>query len=123
MTIKLPWPPSVNHYWRHVRIGRAIRVHISQEGAAYRRDVRSICKVYRVPRVEGRLTVAVSVVAPDKRKRDLDNLLKGLLDALCHAGVYEDDSQIDQLTITRGKQATPGHVIVTVNQIRENLTP
>ena len=38
---------------------------------------------------------------PDKRRRDLDNLLKATLDSLTHAGVWSDDSQIDALSIRR----------------------
>jgi crossover junction endodeoxyribonuclease RusA len=32
----------------------------------------------------------------------LDNYMKSLLDALTKIGVWEDDSQIDRLTIARG---------------------
>jgi crossover junction endodeoxyribonuclease RusA len=38
---------------------------------------------------------------PDRRRRDLDNLLKAVQDALAHAGVYDDDSQIVDLRIRR----------------------
>lgn len=38
---------------------------------------------------------------PDNRRRDAVNLLKAPLDALAHAGVYEDDSQIVELSIRR----------------------
>jgi crossover junction endodeoxyribonuclease RusA len=44
----------------------------------------------------------MSVHAPDRRRRDLDNVLKSTLDSLTHAGVWDDDSQIDQLSVERG---------------------
>ena len=50
-----------------------------------------------------RLSVLINAYPPDRRKRDLDNILKSLLDALQHARVYPDDSQIDRLTIIRNE--------------------
>jgi crossover junction endodeoxyribonuclease RusA len=41
------------------------------------------------------------VFPPDKRKRDIDNLLKSLLDSLTHAKVWKDDNQISDLRIYR----------------------
>jgi crossover junction endodeoxyribonuclease RusA len=49
----------------------------------------------------GRLAVEIEAHVPDKRKRDLDNLFKAVLDSLTHAGVWADDSQIDALRIVR----------------------
>jgi crossover junction endodeoxyribonuclease RusA len=45
------------------------------------------------------LRVVIEAWRPDRRRRDLDNLLKATLDGLAHAGVYEDDSQIVDLRI------------------------
>ena len=45
--------------------------------------------------MQGPLRCCLYFVPPDRRRRDLDNLYKCLFDALGHAGVYEDDSQID----------------------------
>ena len=53
---------------------------------------------------------------PDRRRRDLDNLQKPLLDALQHAGVYEDDSQIDLLVSRRRELATPSRVQVEITE-------
>jgi crossover junction endodeoxyribonuclease RusA len=47
---------------------------------------------------------------PDRRRRDLDNLLKALLDSIEHAGVYEDDSQIDLLVARRREPLAPGRI-------------
>lgn len=106
----LPYPPSVNHYWRHVR-GRTL---ISQEGRAYRQRVCALLADPamggpgpRKPPSGGRVALDMDVFPPDRRRRDLDNLQKAVLDSLGHGGVYKDDSQID-LLITRRCGITPG---------------
>jgi len=71
----------------------------------------------------GRLAVDIYVNPPDKRKRDLDNIPKALLDALTHAGIWEDDSQIDQLTITRGPVIKQGLAIVTIQDYKSSEYP
>lgn len=99
LTITLPWPPSVNHYWRNV----AGRTLISADGRAYRKAVSDHVFTQRAAkRLAGRLEVRIYAAMPDKRSRDLDNLLKSILDSLTHAGVWIDDSQIDVLSIRRG---------------------
>jgi len=60
--------------------------------------------------------VIVTAYPPDKRKRDLDNILKALLDAM-QGSLYEDDSQIDQLLIKRGDVIKGGKVRVTIEEI------
>ena len=95
--LTLPHPPSVNHYWRHV----GNRVLISREGRAYREDVRAVVlakyfTAWGQVLVTGRLRVSVDWYPPDKRRRDIDNIGKALFDAMGHAGIYEDDSQIDE---------------------------
>lgn len=94
----LPWPPSVNRYWRNVQ-GRTL---ISEEGRRYRDAVAGQALEHRWPKHgDKRLTVRIEAWVPDKRRRDLDNMLKAALDALTHAGVWDDDSQIDDLRIVR----------------------
>jgi len=94
--ITLPWPPSVNTYWRNFN-GRMI---ISAKGREYRETVGDQMTLQRmVKHYLGPLKVEIEAFRPDKRRRDLDNLLKATLDGLAHAGVYEDDSQIVDLHI------------------------
>lgn len=99
----LPWPPTVNTYYRHKVIGKLATVYVTQEGKAYRKAV-NLClaehgvKTYAL---EGDLRVEIEVFPPDRRKRDIDNLLKSLLDSLTHAQVWKDDNQISDLRIYR----------------------
>jgi crossover junction endodeoxyribonuclease RusA len=93
----LPWPPSVNAYWRHWQ-GRTL---ISKAGRAYRSLAVAEAQMQRVRMGDAPLLVTITAYRPDERRRDADNLLKAPLDALTHAGVIGDDSQIVRLTIDK----------------------
>jgi crossover junction endodeoxyribonuclease RusA len=96
--IILPFPPSVNHYWR--RVGN--RTIISKAGREYRKRVMIENPATTDPNKDDRLRVEIIAFQPDQRRRDLDNMLKAPLDALQACGAYHDDSQIDDLIIRRG---------------------
>ncbi|WP_166506515.1 RusA family crossover junction endodeoxyribonuclease [Sodalis glossinidius] len=109
--ITLPFPPSVNHYWYHAK-GRHF---IKEKGIQYRRSVMAEIMLLRLAvRFSGQIRVRVVANPPDRRKRDLDNLLKAPLDALQHAGVYEDDNQIIDLHIIRGEKVQGGKLDITL---------
>ena len=94
--ITLPWPPSINNYWRNWK-GRTV---LSVEGRKYREAViQQIWMQGFVKRMDCNLKVTIEAHRPDNRKRDLDNLLKAVLDALQHAEAFNDDSQIHDLRI------------------------
>lgn len=113
MVVELPWPPSVNHYWRR----QGNRYFVSAEGKSYREALYYICAQYKgLFRLNQRLFVTIEAYPPDRRRRDLDNILKSLLDSLQHAKVYEDDSQIDHLTIKRNS-SRESKVIVTISEL------
>jgi len=104
MTLTLPYPPTTNHAYTVAR-GRKVKTLKARQ---YANEVG--WRVADELRVEGdawaptkadRLYVCLVAHAPDKRRRDLANIEKLALDAICTAlGI--DDSQIDQLTICRG---------------------
>ena len=68
--------------------------------------------------MSGRLSLHVVARPPDARRRDLDNTLKALQDALAESLGF-DDSQIDELTVVRGEQVAGGQVVVTIRQLGE----
>jgi len=110
---ELPYPPSINHYYRRV----GVRTLISREGRRYRREVVARLAARRGGPLRGRLSVVVHLCPPDRRKRDLDNAMKCLLDSLQHAGVYADDGQIDRLDIRRGAVLPGGKVFVCIREV------
>ena len=95
--LTLPFPPSVNRYWRHV----GNRVLISKEGREFREHVTDLMKDQRVKKHQGDLIVDISLIPVDRRRRDVDNSLKALLDAMQTGGAYDDDSQIVRLTVEK----------------------
>jgi len=119
VSLTLPYPPSTNTYWRHPNKGPcAGRSLISRAGRAYRKAVYGAVLGRISGAMAGRLSVDIRVFPPDRRRRDLDNTLKALADALQHAGVYLDDSQIDRLTVSRWPVTPPGKVVVTISAMQ-----
>lgn len=90
-SITLPWPPSVNTYWRSFR-GRNI---LSEKGRNYKASAASAILLAGVRRVLGPCRLRITLYPPDDRRRDSDNYNKPIFDALVECGVIEaDDSRI-----------------------------
>lgn len=115
-TYELPWPPSVNHYWIHMVRGKMVKVIVGKKGLEFREGVKYTVGTCE-PMTE-RLAVQIDAYPPDRRKRDLDNMMKATLDALEHAGVYENDGQIDELSIFRKEPTPGGKLVVTIREIK-----
>ena len=113
LEIELPYPPSVNHYYR--RVGP--RTLISRQGRRYREQVCAILRSLRVRPIEGRLEVWIDAHPPDRRRRDADNLLKSCLDSLQHGGLYRDDSQIKRLHVAMKPPVAGGKILVRVGEV------
>lgn len=108
--LELTIPPSVNKYY--ATIGR--RRVVTKIGREYKEAVSRL----RVKRIEGRIAVTIEFFAKDKRRRDLDNVLKCLLDSLQGCGLYKDDSQVDRIVIARREQNPKHFIKVYVEQLQ-----
>lgn len=109
--ISLPWPPSVNRIWRRSKFA----TYLSEVGKRYyAQTVPMIQSEYKDPQIIGRVKMTIYLYPPDKRKRDIDNCLKAILDAFTRAGIWRDDSQIDVLTVARANVVKNGSVRVRI---------
>ena len=95
LELTLPFPPSLGGYYRMWK-GRWL---ISKKGREYRKTVELICAKKHISKITSKISVRILAFVPDRRRRDCDNLLKGILDSMEHGGVYEDDSQVRELSI------------------------
>jgi len=117
VTLTLPYPPSANHYWK--RCGH--RYFIAPKGVAFRTQVMVACAASGVRPLSGLVSLAVTLTPGDERRRDIDNVLKPLLDALTHGGAWNDDSQVSRLVVERHaplpkikRKSQPGRCEVSV---------
>lgn len=115
VTLTLPWPPSTNKYWRPVQS----KLVLTEDARSFR--AKALAKIVEQgsPRLgSARLKVLVTVNAPTKAKRDLDNFGgKAVLDALAFARVFDNDEQVDDLRIVRGPVEKPGRVVVRLEAL------
>ncbi len=67
--------------------------------------------------LECRLAVVYKIYPPDKRQRDLGNLDKLLSDCFTKAGVWADDSLIDDLRFLRNPPVKDGLVVAEITTL------
>ena len=114
MILTLPYPPSVNTYWR----ANVKRRFLSKAGVQFKVDVSEYVINSSIPKLgSARLRMDIVIRPRSRRVFDIDNLLKAILDSLMDAGVYDDDSQVDDLRITRGDPCKDGACIVVIEEI------
>lgn len=120
MKLVLPFPPSVNTYWRAPNKGPLKGRHlISAAGRAFQSAacVAIIDQLRRLPKPSPALAaVEIILYPPDARRRDIDNYTKGLFDALTHAGIWEDDSQVKRMLVEWGPVVKGGRVEITISR-------
>jgi crossover junction endodeoxyribonuclease RusA len=103
----LPYPVglSVNSVWKRSRRG----IYLNPKVKLYREKAKEIlegCKKFG----DKKINLAINMFPPDKRPRDIDNILKVTLDTLQHADVFNNDSQIVSLLIIK-KDPIPNGLI------------
>ncbi len=125
--LKLPFPPSVNHY---KKVGKLVKTKTGKiyqqrvntnETTGFYYQVYMIAKMNMPPgwpefiaRDEIRYDLRVSLHSPNNKRYDIDNNLKVLLDGLVRAHVIKDDSQIFRLYVEKCDTIGSGEVIVRI---------
>lgn len=121
IVLQLPWPPSVNRYWR--RVGK--RTVLSRAARLFRKRVWDVWFVQKYVfgwDGFGGSHVALRLVLhpPDGRRRDLDNVLKAVFDALEHAKIIENDAQIRKLNVEFAEiRGDGGSILLSIGKLEK----
>ena len=105
----IPYPPSMNTYWRNFR-GRTV---LSAAGREFKKHLSAaVTEKFLEEGIEGfnDRPVAVTIILHprDRRRTDIDNRVKPVLDALEDAGVFDNDSQVELLLVKRDEMRKGG---------------
>ncbi|WP_455424928.1 RusA family crossover junction endodeoxyribonuclease [Dryocola sp. LX212] len=127
MKLTLPFPPSVNTYWRAPNKGPLKGRHLVSEGGRKFRKAAFASVVTQLNRIPqpmlGDLSVNVVLFPPTRQRRDMDNYLKALFDSLTNARVWDDDCQIKHMEVSWGPVIAKGSAEVTIREfINETVT-
>jgi crossover junction endodeoxyribonuclease RusA len=113
LELTLPYPPSVNTYWGF----HGHRRFLTDKAVDFKKAVAHWVSLSGQKFGNARLKVTIITHAPDRRARDIDNIVKPTLDALVQAGLFNDDSQVDMLTVKRGHVVKGGKAMVYVGVV------
>jgi crossover junction endodeoxyribonuclease RusA len=115
-SVLLPWPPkelspNARVNWRKLRGPQS-------PGERYKQTAWALCKEARltVAPGDGWISLFITFSPPDRRRRDIDNMLASLksgLDGIALAlGV--DDQRFGTITMTRGEPVKHGKIVVAI---------
>ena len=113
--LELPLAPSTNRLWK---VGKGGRMYRSPEYVALLEEASWMVKSQTKDQILGQYIVHISATKPDKRRRDLDNLLKSTSDLLVKTKVVEDDSECKAIAAEWGDHGVP--MVVTVYGLEED---
>lgn len=93
---------------------------MSERGRKYQVETRAMVieQLHRIPKpITENVSVSVVLFPPSKVRRDLDNYFKALFDALTKVGVWDDDSQIKELSAKWGPVVKGGRVALVIDEV------
>jgi Holliday junction resolvase RusA-like endonuclease len=111
-TLTTATPPSVNHAWVNVAGKGRMR---SAKYNVWLRETGWTIRAARILKITGHVAIRIRAGVPDRR-RDLDNIVKPLLDALTTFGVIEDDAFCHRLAAEWSLGVKAGLVEIEIRQ-------
>lgn len=92
--LALPYPPSANRLWRSY--GK--NVCKSKEYTSWLVAAGLMARSQRPAAIVGPYKILINASRPDKRRRDIDNLIKPIGDLLQSIGVVRDDCDCEMVS-------------------------
>lgn len=113
-TLWLPWPPTANTMF-------GLKGHhrfVSKSYAKWKDEASAHILMQRSLVMDGCVAITIALTPPDKRRRDIDNHVKPVLDILVTHKIIEDDNLeiVRRITVEVAQDAHPG-AQVTVEAI------
>ena len=117
----LPYPPSVNSLWRHTG-KRTYRTNKYTSWAAEAAEYLSGQDIPSKP-IAHPVKIEMAVGRPDRRRRDIDNLVKSVLDIICQNNILEDDHWVHDLNVYWSEEIVGCQIIIKdlVGQVRGEI--
>lgn len=109
-------PPSVNAYWRTSCRGNFPVVYISKKGADFKKAMGLIAHSKIKEPLVGDVKVEIEYHITGKVGKDIDNILKGILDSL-NKIAYEDDKNIVELSVRKIRKSTANKLIIRIDNV------
>ena len=109
-------PVSVNASYRSFKN----RVYKSQRLKDFQKKMYDMFNSFKnVEKLEGKLSIDIVFEMKGSRKRDIDNMMKSLLDSL-EGRIFENDNQIYEMNIKKFENCKADQTIISIKQIFEN---
>lgn len=110
-------PLSTQTIYRYTCIGRFARLYMAKAGKKLKEQYQADARMqYEGEMILGDCELEITLFFKDKRRRDIDNFNKLVLDSL-EGVVYEDDKQIQRLTIIKNYSKENPRIEIIIKQI------
>lgn len=106
-------PLSVNQCYGTSQTGR---IYMTAVGKKYKQGIIISLKQLQLSPLQGDIRVSIELKLGRRRKMDIDNCLKPLLDSL-EGYIYENDSQIVDLRITKQFDFAEDRICISADNI------
>ena len=116
LNLELPFPVSVNQYYRAILRGKFCTSILSEKGRDYKKRVANHIADSQKKPTDKPVMVIIKLYPPTRRKYDVDNMLKSLLDSLIGIA-YDDDSQIHCLAISKEEVVKGGKCDIKIKEV------
>ena len=115
--ITLYWKPeSTNHIYKFNR--KFWNMYMTAEWKKIKKDYALQAKFQTNKKISWDVVMKISFYFPDKRKRDIDNYNKIILDSFSWV-VYDDDKQIQKLILEKFYDKENPRIIIEVNKFEK----
>lgn len=99
ISLILPYPPTINTYYSTVA-GRRV---LSKKGKDYKSHVffYKVKNHKEIECIDVKVKIDIALHVPDRRIRDIDNIIKPMLDSLVYGRYIKDDRQVCKLSVEK----------------------